>query len=39
MGKPTLVPESDKRESLDVKQLMLNGDEFLESENNEEKED
>lgn len=38
-GKPTLVPESDKRAELDVENLMLNGNEFIESENNEEKED
>lgn len=37
MGKPTLVPESDKRETLDINELILNGDEFTESEN--EKED
>ena len=27
-GKPTLVPESDKRQSIDVRALTLNGSEF-----------
>jgi len=28
-GKPTLVPESDKRVALDIRQLRLNGEEFI----------
>ena len=31
-GKPTLVPLSDKRQSIDVRSLRLNGDEFIDIE-------
>lgn len=31
MGKPTLVPEADKRVALDVRALRLNGDEFADT--------
>ena len=30
-GKPTLVPEADKRVALDVRALRLNGDEFADT--------
>lgn len=36
VGKPTLVPESDKRTAIDVKNLRLNGEEFIEIEADEE---